>query len=671
MKFLYPEFLFGLFTLAIPIIIHLFNFRKAKKVFFSSTRFLQNIKKSTSQKRQLKHFLILFSRLLFLTFLVLAFAQPYLPSEDKNPQAGSVYVYLDNSASMSNRTEGTTTSLNLGIDYLTNILDLYPTNTSYKLVTNEFAPFSNTLKSKTEIEELITEIRLSTISRSLSEAYSRLTTEVTNPMGRNKDVYVISDFQRSTIGDVGQVSIDSLDQVFITPIQFDQTKNVFIDTVFLSNPFLVADEKNQLNVVLKNYGLEDAEELPLKLYINEIQTASSVLNIPAGGEQDVSFEISFNLDNVNKCRISIEDYPVTFDNDFFFVLRLENRINVLEISEEDGTSPIQQVYANNTLFSYTRQNASNLDYSLIRQNDLVIVNGLNGLDNSLSLELNNHIEQGEGSLLIIPGEDPDISGYQNIIPSIRNAPADTSFITLSMPDLSDPFFENIFESSNERFEMPNARPVIQWGGQQLSLLKLRNNVNFLSGFRSQGTTFILATPLNDQHTNFHRHALFVPVMYRMASLSKKSFEAPYYNINLPTISLRLDSLNKQDIFKLTYDIQENELIPNQRISVNELVMELPKNTLQPGFYELKLEDQIKATLAFNLDKKESSLEQMDMQEINNAFSYKNNVTIFDVNDADNFSNEVKKNKFGVPLWKYAIILSLIFLLAEVLLIRFL
>jgi hypothetical protein len=62
---------------------------------------------------------------------------------------------------------------------------------------------------------------------------------------------------------------------------------------------------------------------------------------------------------------------------------------------------------------------------------------------------------------------------------------------------------------------------------------------------------------------------------------------------------------------------------------------------------------------------------MDMQEINNAFSYKNNVTIFDVNDADNFSNEVKKNKFGVPLWKYAIILSLIFLLAEVLLIRFL
>lgn len=670
MKFLYPEFLFGLFTLAIPIIIHLFNFRKSKKVYFSSTRFLQNIKKSTSQKRKLKHYLILFSRLLFLTFLVLAFAQPYLPSTDRNPQAESVYVYLDNSSSMSNRTEGTTTSLNLGMDYLSKILELYPTNTSYKLVTNEFAPFSNTLKSISEIEELMTEVRLSTISRTLPEAYSRLTSSTVNETARNKDIFVITDFQKSTIGDLSQMNFDTLDQVFIAPIQFDQTKNVFVDTVFLSNPFLVADEKNQLNVVLKNSGLEDADELPLKLFINEIQTASSVLTIPAGGQQEITFEISFNLEKVNKCRISFEDYPVTFDNDFYFVLRLENKINILEISNEEGISPIGLVYGNSGLFAYARQNADNLDYSLIRQNDLVIVNGLNSIDNSLSLELNNHIDQG-GSVLIIPGENADISGYQYMVPSIRAATADTTRVSIAMPDLSDPFFENIFESSNERFDMPNALPVISWGGQQLNLLKLRNNMNFLSGFRSQGTVFILASPLEDQFTNFHRHALFVPVMYRMASLSKKSFEAPYYNINLPTISLKLDSLNKQDIFKMLDANRENELIPNQRISVNELVMELPKNTLQPGYYELMLGTRSRATLAFNLDKNESYLEQLSLDEITSAFDNNRNLTIFDVNDADNFSKEVKKNKFGVPLWKYAIILSLLFLLAEVLLIRFL
>ena len=76
MTFLYPSFLWALTALSIPIIIHLFNFRRTTKVFFSNTRFLRQIKEVTTAKRKLKHYLILASRLLFLLFLVLAFAQP-------------------------------------------------------------------------------------------------------------------------------------------------------------------------------------------------------------------------------------------------------------------------------------------------------------------------------------------------------------------------------------------------------------------------------------------------------------------------------------------------------------------------------------------------------------------------------------------------------------------
>jgi hypothetical protein len=44
--------------------------------------------------------------------------------------------------------------------------------------------------------------------------------------------------------------------------------------------------------------------------------------------------------------------------------------------------------------------------------------------------------------------------------------------------LSDPFFENIFESSNERFDMPNALPVISWGGQQLNSAEIEEQPEF-------------------------------------------------------------------------------------------------------------------------------------------------------------------------------------------------
>ena len=47
MQFLYPGFLFALAAIAIPIIIHLFNFRKFKKVYFTNVAFLKEIKHET------------------------------------------------------------------------------------------------------------------------------------------------------------------------------------------------------------------------------------------------------------------------------------------------------------------------------------------------------------------------------------------------------------------------------------------------------------------------------------------------------------------------------------------------------------------------------------------------------------------------------------------------
>src|ERR1700709_474758 len=79
MHFLYPAFLFALISLAIPILIHLFNFRKYQKVYFSNVQFLRQVKEQQSSRRNLKERLILAARLLALFFLVLAFARPYIP----------------------------------------------------------------------------------------------------------------------------------------------------------------------------------------------------------------------------------------------------------------------------------------------------------------------------------------------------------------------------------------------------------------------------------------------------------------------------------------------------------------------------------------------------------------------------------------------------------------
>ena len=80
MAFVSPIFLYGLFALAIPILIHLINFRRYKKIWFTNVKFLAEIKQERQKRSQLKQWLLLAIRLLIIASLVIAFAQPYLPS---------------------------------------------------------------------------------------------------------------------------------------------------------------------------------------------------------------------------------------------------------------------------------------------------------------------------------------------------------------------------------------------------------------------------------------------------------------------------------------------------------------------------------------------------------------------------------------------------------------
>ena len=103
MVFAQPLFLIALTALAIPIIIHLFNFRKYKKVYFTNVKFIAEIKQETKKRSQLKHLLILFARLLAIACLVMVFVQPYLPSsirQKKLKGSQAVSIYIDNSFSM-------------------------------------------------------------------------------------------------------------------------------------------------------------------------------------------------------------------------------------------------------------------------------------------------------------------------------------------------------------------------------------------------------------------------------------------------------------------------------------------------------------------------------------------------------------------------------------------
>ena len=139
-----PQILYALLALAIPIIIHLFNFRKHEKVYFSSIRFLEEIKTQNKKKRNIKNLLILLSRIFALLFLILAFAKPYIPNENNSDEKNNIFIYIDNSFSMNAISEDGRL-LDIAKNTSNDVINTFPKTTKFYLLTNDFIVSNNKL----------------------------------------------------------------------------------------------------------------------------------------------------------------------------------------------------------------------------------------------------------------------------------------------------------------------------------------------------------------------------------------------------------------------------------------------------------------------------------------------------------------------------------------------
>lgn len=663
MTFLYPSFLWALATLSIPVIIHLFNFRKTTRIYFSNTRFLRDVKEATTAKRKIKHLLILASRMLFLAFLVLAFCQPIIPAREQLGTNRNVVLYLDNSQSMSAQLDDRTRGLDGAISFARSIVDVFPPDTRYKLVTNDFSPFSNTFKTKPEVLDLLTQIRLSPVSRSYSEVQDRISQDRAT---RGREIFWISDLQKSTLGTPS--APDSTVRVHLVPIRYNQQSNVFVDSAYLENPFSASGGKNVLHVMVRNDGRKEVSQLNLKLTLNNIQEGTATVSIPPQGTSEATFDIATTLTGLNQARITFNDFPVSFDNEFVLALNFTSKINVVEIKSTPNKTAVQRVFGNASIFNFQTFPVDNFNYSLLSASDLVVVNGLNTIDPALSSALRNFVSD-YGTILVIPGTTPDAENLRSSL-QLRALKTTTNKVLaeLDRPDFSNPFFENVFEEKSVALAMPHAIKMLDWGSDRAAILQFRNDQPFLSRFNQGGQLYLMSCALDPSQTDFANHALFVPVMYRIAASAKKSDFKPYYTLRESFIKLHLDSLTGEEPLRW---IGAEEVVPAQRKVNDDIIFDVPEFSVSRGFYNVVSRRDTVNLIAFNLDKKESLMDQYTGDEMKQLLSNTDNVTIFKVGSVDAFSNEIKERYLGKPLWKYALILSILFILTEILLIRFL
>lgn len=681
MSFVFPTFLYALFAILIPVIIHLFNFRKYKKIYFTNVKFLRELKQESQSKSRLKEILILISRVLAISALVFAFAQPVLVNDTTKVKTGNkaIGVYIDNSFSM----EG----VNKNGSLLENakkrakeIVAAFGNADKFMLLTNDFEGKHQRFISKEEINEAIDEVKISSAVKSLSSVIKRQQDFLRGAKLNDIRSFVISDFQKS-ISDFKNFPNDTAIINSLIAVNANTSDNVYIDTCWFDSPVQQKGVVQKLNIRVYNKSNKAIENGTIRLTINNKQTGIASFNAEAQSKTETQLTFECKEEGFNFCSLKLDDYPITFDDELFFTFNSKLNIQALVIngkSSETG-SYFKSLMQSDSLFSFYENNELSIDYGLFAKANLIILNEVENFSSGLISEINKYMQSG-GHLVLIPAKKMEASSYSEFYKALSlPAPGNTDTTTLKVEktDFKTGFYEGVFDKIDERIDLPvikkrymtnlssrsNLKPILKLMNGETWLGELDNNTSKL---------YVFSGPLDVASSNFCKHALFVPTIYKMAINSLKAIPPYYYTQNNSVIQINAISNKGDEPFHLKSLNNKSDVIPEIRVGNNRLNIFTQGQIVEPGFYNLTLQTQTLQALAFNFNRLESGLEFYTNDEMeknlgeNHLVSYKTIIA-----GEKTLTSSVAEISGNTKLWKLFVILTLIFVAIEIALIRFL
>ena len=656
MTFLHPEFLWGFLALLIPIIVHLFHFRRFKKVDFSNVNFLKNIEKQQENKRKLKYYLILASRLLAITFLVLAFAIPMKKEnlEKVSKEKKHISIFLDNSLSMaSTGKEGIL--LEVAKNRAREIVNNYSATDMFQVISNDFNPGSSRYYGQGKAIEKIDEIDITASSKPLQQV---LDWQKSNAPNNNLERFILSDFQRT----IAQFSLESKEdqKIYLVPLPIALAENISIDSCWFTSPVFSIGEDIIVKVKVRNFNKEAIAENSLTLTINnQIKSTASFELAPLTSKE---IELSFKLERegYSTGKLSLIGDERAFDDKMYFAFNATGKSKVLTINGNGSNKYLKTVYSSNAQINYQEIPLSNVDYSVIKTNNLVIINECDNVPNAL-ISACNELTQAGGNIMLIPASNGYNKVFSNFGFSLRER--NNNKVRFGEIALSNPFFTGVFEQfKKQNYDASVTQYFNLKGGSFLfGLANGKKYINLKSN--NKGFAFALASPLKPEWTEFPIFDYFVPFMLKASNYGKNN-DLLFQTVG--TNSYFKVKLKDTDYERLVLKNGKEEFIPETKYSREGLLLKANESIKKDGIFELSSSEKNVpiAQIAFNYSRMESEVDGISPEELKES-GFQNVLS----SDIDKFESILKKESKGKPYWKYCILFTLLFLGIEILIIK--
>ena len=635
MQFKHPEILYFLFLLVLPILVHLFQLRRFKKEYFTNVRLLKELSIQTRKSSKIKKWLLLFTRLLLLSCIIIAFAQPFFNAKDKKNSSNEMYIVLDNSFSM--QAKGKKGELLKRA--VQELLENTPEKQSFSLLTNSETFWNTDIKS---IQKELQNIKYSATPFQLESAMAKIKSRKT-PF--NKDIIIITD----AIG-VNQNQLKSIDSkfntYFINP-EAEQKNNVSIDSVFIQQTL---NDFYEIGVKLTSYGTQK-NPTPIALYSENKLIAKTLI---AFEKQEKTIHFTIPKKDFSGYA-SINDNGLKYDNTFYFSITKPKKTSVLCIGNLEKNTFLCRIYTQNE-FDYSNTTLATLDYNLIEKQNVIVLNEIEKIPQALETTLKSFVEKG-GNVVVIPSNEntaSDLSHFLNTFGKIQIGSLQSNTKLVTKIAFQNELFSSVFEKKVVNFQYPftksafeiraTAPPILSYEDQSVFLTELKNQI---------ASVYVFSAPINKVNSNFQNSPLIVPVFYKMAQNSANTgVNALVIGNNKPFL---IDTtLSKDEIVNVKNSAEK--FIPTQQIMNNKVLLSFHENPTIAGDFGIYKQDEFLQNISFNYDRTEGNLNLYNAALLSD-FKVINSVdAVFNTLQTDRSNNEI---------WRLFVILTLLFLVIEV------
>jgi hypothetical protein len=688
MTFLNPVILFGLLAASIPIIIHLLNLRKLKKIDFSTLQFLKELQKNKIRKIKIKQWLLLAIRVLIILCIVTAFARPTLVGVSiggttSAAKTTAVFI-LDDTFSMSVIDENGS-YFNQAKETIKKLLNQFEEGDEVGLIlvshqADEIELTSNLNKFREDVNAT----NISYASNNLNNAIIKTAEVIGKAKNFNKEIYLFTDFQKGRLAadnEITDLKEQLGEQVRLYSFDYSgkEVTNFGIDELKINTQIFEKDKPVRFDAVVKNYSNHSKDNLVVSLFLNGERAAQQSINLSSGESKTVNLEAPAKDYGNSEVQTEIEEDDIMQDNQRFSSFHIPKKIPVLILADNITDTKLLEI----ALKSVSEQNYFDITIKKVEQaaatqlNDYQVVIVLRSNFTGARDKIMKYLNSGKG-LIIFPSSNP---GSQNFIDSINSLGLALSgmivnveknqSIKFSQVDFNHPLFENIFvDEKKKQVESPDFYSYykINPAGKGKSIISLEDESSFLSEYSLDGGRILLfsSAPVFSW-SDFPVKSIFAPLITKsVLYLSTKNTDSKsYYAGDLININISERTLPQIKVIRPDKTEEIINLAPDFGSDFISYT-----NTYIVGNYKFFSGDKLLSEVSVNADPAESVTDHISESEFEKYLEKINfRGRYFRIGKGDNPGQMITQARFGSELWRYFLLAAIVLALIEMTIAR--